>query len=96
MALGVVLSRDIWNLVMRKNPLWYDVLLGAAVVGAFGVLVYLRESELWRWSFEAADAFVVALLGTMAVVTLLTEHLKKVRVYAFARHFRFVHVQPDA
>ena len=95
-ALGILLSRDIWNLMVRNNPLWYDALLGAGVIAVFGVLVYLRESEIWRWSFAAADALVVSLLGSMSVVTLLTEQVKKVRVYAFARRFSFVHVQPDA
>jgi hypothetical protein len=95
-AFGLLLALDIWNLVARNNPLWRDVLSGAVVVGVFVMLVYLREAEVWRWTFASADAFVMSFLAAMATITLLTERVKKVRVYAFARCFRFVHVGTDA
>ena len=39
---------------------------------------------------------VISLLGTMIAMVVLTERLKKVRVYAYARHFNFLHVRKDA
>src|SRR5262245_17715588 len=41
-AAGMLLGRDIWNLVARNNPLWFDLLIGAAVLAVVGGLVYLR------------------------------------------------------
>ena len=95
MVLGLLFSRDIWNLVTRRNPLWKDLLGGGIAIMVFVAMTVLRESGVWLWSFDSGDALAFALLATMATVTYLTEHTKQVRVYAFARHFAFVH-QPRA
>ena len=87
--LGLLSARDIWNLVVRRNPLWKDLLFAALVFAVLLALILLREFGVWVWSFAAGDALALSLLATMAVVTSVTEHTKRVRVYAFARHFAF-------
>ncbi len=89
--LGALFSRDIWRLTVRRNPLWKDLLAVAIAVAVFIALVLLREFGVWLWSFAAGDALALSMLATMAVVTALAERMKKVRVYAFARHFAYVH-----
>lgn len=95
-SLGLLFSRDIWKLVVRRNPLWKDLLAVAITVAVFIALVLLREFGIWLWSFAAGDALALSMLATMAVVTALTERTKRVRVYAFARHFAFEHASRDA
>jgi hypothetical protein len=89
-AFGLLFSRDIWKLVVRCNPVWKDWVFGILAITVLVALIYLRESGIWRWSFASGDALALSLLVTMALVTVLTEHRKHVRVYAFARHFTFV------
>lgn len=90
--LGLLFSRSIWKLAVNRNPLWKDLLAVAAAIAAFAVLILVRESGIWLWPFATGDALALSMLATMAVVTALTERMKNVRVYAFARHFAFEHV----
>lgn len=94
--LGLLLGRDIWRLTVRRDPLWKDLLAVAAAIVAFAVLILVREAGIWLWPFAAGDALALSMLATMAVVTALTERRKKVRVYAFARHFAYVHADDAA
>jgi hypothetical protein len=95
-AFGLLFSRDIWNLVVRRNPMWKDLLAGVLAIAAPVALIYLRESGIWLWSFASGDALAFSFLATMALVTVLTERRSQVRIYASTRNFTFVQKQRAA
>ena len=96
LALGLLCSWDIWHLTVRKNPLWKDLLIGAAALAGLGVMILLRESGLWVWSFASGDALITTLISTIAVVSFVTERRKKVRVYFGSRTLVFIHARKGA
>ena len=96
LALGAVVGRDIWNLTVRRNPLWKDLLYGALGLFPFLVAVVLREAGLWLWSFASGDTFVVGLALTITAISAFTERRRSVRVYLSSRHLVVVHEKRDA
>jgi hypothetical protein len=84
-VLGGLLCRDIWNLTVRHNPLWRDVLVIAVLVALLLLPHQLRMLGVWPWSAAAHNVLILSLLITMAVITFVTEHRKRVRVYLFPR-----------
>ena len=89
LLLGLFFGRDIWRLAQRRNPLWKDALAVVLVLAGFAGLVLLRETGIWLWPFAAGNALALSMLATLSVTTALTERIKRVRVYAFARHYAF-------
>jgi hypothetical protein len=95
-VLGVLLSRDIWNLRSSQNNLIQDLLLASAAIAVVAALIAVRELGWWVWSFASADALVAGLLGTMVFVTAYTERTRRVKVYTYARRFVFIPAPSDA
>ena len=89
LGLAGLISCDIWNLTVRRFPLWVDVLIYAAVFSALGAYIYARETGIATWSSLYIDLPLVLLFATVTVVAAITEAKKSVRVYFTARTLLF-------
>ena len=89
-SIAAFVGRDIWQLRVRRFPLWVDIALYASVIGGLASLIVVKEAGIWVWNDLYLDIPVFLLMGALAMVSFATESKKRVRVYVGARQLYFV------
>jgi hypothetical protein len=89
-SIAAFMARDIWQLRVRRFPLWVDIMLYVSVIGGLAALIVVKEAGIWVWNDLHLDIPVFLLMGVLALTSFATEWKKRVRVYVGARQLHFV------